>query len=354
MDKKVIAKKTTSRVLYFDVLNVIAILAVIFLHHNGLVHQYSPGVAGPWSKALIVEVVAFFAVPIFLMLSGATLMDYRKRYDTRTFFKKRFSRVLIPFVIWSVITFVYALWHGRYVLNQLSFTKVWDIFMNSDMMSIYWFFPVIISIYLAMPILSLLTQRVNRKWLWYMAGVGLLTYSVLPPVCKLFGLDFNTSYALPLTAGFLIFPILGYLLSTEKIKTKWFVVICVAAVASLVLRYVVTYVLTIRDGSTNYLLADYQYFTGVLPAVALFMLAQRIPWDKYIKGKFVSVLSLLSSCSLGIYLIHVLVMNAELKYFHMTDLQSLWRVVMPFATYLICLVIVLIVKSGSVTRNLFP
>lgn len=354
MSDKVTAKKTSGRILYFDVLNIIACIAVIFLHHNGLVHQYNPNIVSPWSQALVVEVVAFFAVPIFLMLSGATLMEYRKRYDTRTFFKKRLSRVLIPFVVWSVLTFIYALLKGRYVLDQLSFTKVWDIFMTSDMMSIYWFFPVIISIYLAMPILSLLTQRVNRKWLWYMAGVGLLTYSVLPPVCKLLGLEFNTSYALPLTAGFLIFPILGYLLATEKIKTKWFVVICIVAVAALALRYVVTYFLTIRDGSTNYLLADYVYFTGILPAVALFMLAQRIPWDRYIKGRFVSTLSLVSSCSLGIYLIHILVMSAELKYFHMTDMQSLWRIAMPFVTYLICLIVVLIVKSGTVTRNLFP
>lgn len=347
-------KQTKGRILYFDVLNIVAIMAVILLHHNGLVHKYSAGMTAAWSQALIVEVVAFFAVPIFLMISGATLMEYRKRYDTRTFFKKRLTRVLVPFIIWSIITFIYALWRGRYVLDQLSFTKVWDIFMTSDMMSIYWFFPVIISIYLAMPILSLLTERVNRKWLWYMVAVGLITYSILPPICKLLGLSFNSSYALPLTAGFVIFPILGYLLATDKVKRKWLIAVCLAAVAALVLRYLVTYHLTLRDGSTNYLLSSYLYFTGVLPATALFMLVQRISWDRYIKGKFIDVLAAVSSCSLGIYLIHILVMDAELKLFQMTDDQLLWRVVMPVATYLICLGIVWIVKKGPVIRHLFP
>lgn len=347
-------KKTTGRILYFDVLNIIACLAVIFLHHNNLVHKYSVSMRGAWSQALVVEVVAFFAVPVFLMISGATLMEYRKRYDTRTFFKKRLSRVLMPFAIWSVIAFVVALWKGRYMLDQLSFTRVWDIFMTSDMMSVYWFFPVIISIYLAMPILSLLTDRANRKWLWYMAGVGLLTYSILPPVCKLLGLEFNGSYALPLTAGFVIFPVLGYLLATEKIKTKWFVVICAAALLALVLRYGVTYYLTLRDGSTNYMLGNYLYFTGVLPAVALFLLARRISWDRYIKGKFLNVLSVVSSCSLGIYLIHILIMNSELELFKLTDNRLLWRIVMPIVTYLICLGIVWILKKGTVTRYLFP
>jgi surface polysaccharide O-acyltransferase-like enzyme len=347
-------KQTKGRILYFDVLNIIACLAVMFLHHNGLVHKYSPGMQGPWSQALIVEVVAFFAVPIFLMLSGATLMEYRKRYDTRTFFKKRLSRVLVPFIIWSIITFIIALLRGRYALDALSFTKVWDIFMTSDMMSIYWFFPVIISIYLAMPILSLLTEKVDRKWLWYMAVVGLITYSILPPICGLFGLGFNASYALPLTGGFVIFPILGYLLATEEIKRKWLIVICLAAVAALVLRYLVTYYLTLRDGSTSYLLGSYLYFTGVLPAAALFLLAKRIPWDKYIKGKLINALSVVSSCSLGIYLIHILMMDAELKFLKMTDSQLLWRIVMPVVTYLTCLGIVWVMKKGTVTRYLFP
>ncbi len=347
-------KKDKGRILYFDVLNIIACIAVIFLHHNGLVHKYTPDMQFAWSQALVIEVVAFFAVPIFLMITGATLMEYRKRYDTRTFFKKRLSRVLIPFIIWSVITFIIALWQGRYALDQLSFTAVWDIFMTSDMMSVYWFFPVIISIYLAMPILSLLTEKVNRKWLWYMATVGLITYSILPPILKLLGLGFNDSYALPLTAGFLIFPILGYLLATENIKTKWFVFICIGAVLVLGLRYAVTYYLTLRDGSTSYMLSDYIYFTGVLPAVAVFLLAKRIPWDRYIKGKYVTVLASISACSLGIYLIHILVMGVELKFLQLTDNQFVWRIVMPLATYCICLAIVWLAKRNVVTRTLFP
>jgi surface polysaccharide O-acyltransferase-like enzyme len=349
-------KQPKGRILYFDILNVIACMAVIFLHHNGLVHNYSPQLKTAWSQALIVEVVGFFAVPVFLMISGATLMEYRKRYDTRTFFQKRLSRVLLPFIIWSIITFLFALWRGDYTLGQLSFRFVWDALMSSQMMAIYWFFPVIISIYLAMPVLSLLTQRANRKWLWYMVGVGVVTYSILPPILKLLGLDFNTSYQLPLVGGggFIIYPILGYLLATEKIKMKWFIGICVAAVAALALRYGVTYLLTIRDGSTNHMLFDYIYFTGVLPSVALFILVQRIPWNNFIKGRYVNVLTAVSSCSLGIYLIHILVMDAELKFFHLTNFQLLWRIAMPLVTYGICLSIVWIVKSGVISRRLFP
>ena len=81
------------RVLYFDVLNILACIAVISLHHNGVVHTYSN--SWTWKTALIVETGAYWAVPVFLMLSGATLMNYRENYDTVTFFKKRFSRAVL-------------------------------------------------------------------------------------------------------------------------------------------------------------------------------------------------------------------------------------------------------------------
>jgi len=350
-------KPAKGRVLYFDILNVIACIAVVFIHHNGLVHKYNPNLAGAWSQSLVVEVLAFFAVPIFLMLTGATLMEYRKRYDTRTFFKKRFSRVLIPFVIWSIIVFIYAIWRGRYQLDELTVTSVINSLLTQESMIVYWFFPVILSIYLAMPILSLLTKPAHRKWLWYMVIVGVITYSVIPPIFNSLGLMINSGYLFPLTGsgGYIIYPILGYLLATEKnIKTKWLVIICIAAVLMLVLRYIVTYFLTMQDGTANHLLSQYVYITSIIPAVAVFLIAKRIQWDTFIKGKGVSVLMAVSSCSLGIYLIHMFVIDAEFWLFDFSGNEFIFRVVMPIATYLASLAIVWIVKSGVISRRLFP
>lgn len=41
-----------------------------------------------WNTSLIVECLFYFAVPVFVMLSGANLMNYRKKYDTKTFLLK--------------------------------------------------------------------------------------------------------------------------------------------------------------------------------------------------------------------------------------------------------------------------
>ena len=102
------------RMIYLDVLNILAILAVIMLHHNGIVHTYSNTRA--WKTSLIVETIFYWAVPIFLMITGATLMNYREKYDTKTFFKKRIFKVVIPFIFWAVIMLLWKVSIGQLVL----------------------------------------------------------------------------------------------------------------------------------------------------------------------------------------------------------------------------------------------
>ncbi|MCQ3915525.1 MAG: hypothetical protein MJ195_02075 [Mycoplasmoidaceae bacterium] len=36
------------------------------------------------------------------MISGATLIGYRDRYDTKTYFKHRIKRCFIPYLIYSI------------------------------------------------------------------------------------------------------------------------------------------------------------------------------------------------------------------------------------------------------------
>lgn len=78
--------KENKRVVYFDILNILAIIAVISMHMNGIVHL-NPNIRA-WNTSLIVDCIMYWAVPVFMMLSGATLMDYRKNMILKLFLKK--------------------------------------------------------------------------------------------------------------------------------------------------------------------------------------------------------------------------------------------------------------------------
>ena len=99
--------------IYIQILGVIACLAVVAMHVNGCFWQFSYD--RYWITANIIECICYFAVPIFFMISGATLLNYRKRYTTAVFFKKRFGKTLVPFLIWSVISAIwyYIVYHAR-------------------------------------------------------------------------------------------------------------------------------------------------------------------------------------------------------------------------------------------------
>ena len=118
------------RIPYFDVLNIIACIAVIALHHNGVVHWYDVHTA-IWKESLFFEVSFFWAVPIFFMLTGATLLDYRSKYSTYDFFKKRVTRTLIPFILFSILYIIhnYFIFNIRYdsvskVINDIFNTRI--------------------------------------------------------------------------------------------------------------------------------------------------------------------------------------------------------------------------------------
>ena len=39
---------------------------------------------------MVVETLAYWAVPVFFMITGVTLLGYREKYSTATFFKNGF------------------------------------------------------------------------------------------------------------------------------------------------------------------------------------------------------------------------------------------------------------------------
>ena len=191
---------SNKRILYLDILNIIAILSVVALHQNGIVHKYSQ--SRSWATALIVETVCYFAVPLFLMISGANLLNYKSKYDTKTFFKKRFLKVLYPAIFWITAMF---LWH-IYILKDLSMTNVGFVdfanmvFKNREM-GIYYFIWAILGVYLTIPILTNLTEERYRNTLWYIVGVFFVFNALIPNLLAHFGIWYNSSFSVQMGGG---------------------------------------------------------------------------------------------------------------------------------------------------------
>ena len=163
---------------YLDILNIIAVFAVVLLHTSDYAFDFVPN-DSIWYFSVFIQVLFIWAVPIFFMISGANLLNYRERYDTKTFLKKRAFRVLLPFVTWSIIWYVW----NHFVLGSPDWSLSGFLrgIEQNQIQPIFWFFYYIIPVYIAMPFLSLLATKANKKvveyiiWL-YIIGTGIINY----------------------------------------------------------------------------------------------------------------------------------------------------------------------------------
>lgn len=345
-------KTSKDRILYYDILNILACFCVIWLHCNGIVHTYKPDRA--WATSLIVETIAYWAVPVFFMLTGATLMDYRKKYDTKTFFKKRILKTVIPFFIWSVIIIIWKYCTNRLQISDFSIISILNIIFTNKQETTYWFFWSLFAVYISMPVLSVLTEPKYRKTLWYMVIVSAI-FNSIPLLSKITKINWNGAFNFPIATGYIGYVVLGYLISTQDIsKKKRYIVYCLGFI-SICIRYFATYFLSKRDGTINKLFFGYSYFTAVFLALSVFLFIKNINLKKFFETeKMTKVISKISSCSFGIYLIHTIVMTYEVKLFMINTRNWEWRTIGAIFTYLICLGIVYVIKKIPVLKKIVP
>lgn len=320
-----------TRVVYFDVLNILSCLAVISLHHNGTVWNFTR--TWTWRTALIVECFAYWAVPVFLMLSGATLLNYPERYSTGKFFKKRIAKTLFPWLFWSIVVLIWKIHTGQIILEEHGICYIINLILTNKVENVYWFFITLFGIYLSIPILSAL--RNNRKMLWYITDVSFITLGCLPAINRFTGLEL--SITVPAASGLIIFPVLGYLLATMELKPSKRITLYLLGVAGCLFHYIYTYIMSFQTGVTDTSIKGYQMFYSVLPAAAVFVFIKYIPWNRLVSDKFKDILRTMSSYSFGIYLIHMIVIYYELKMVPFDNRSWIWRTGFIFVTYFIAM-----------------
>ena len=98
------------RVVWIDVLNIVACAGVLLLHcTNGQVHGFSGTPSLDWYIGLTTHSFFLWPVNVFFMISGFTLVshlaltDYNKSGRVKRFYDKRLKRLAIPLFAWNVL-----------------------------------------------------------------------------------------------------------------------------------------------------------------------------------------------------------------------------------------------------------
>lgn len=201
--------------LYISFLNCIACIGVVFLHANSIFWSHPTG--SLWTSANFIETFFYWPVPIFFMISGATLMNYRERYSTISFLKRRISKTVIPFMFWNVVAGIFMAYTSKTSMDW-NILHISDNIFNTRYFSIYWFFIPLFSIYLSLPLISRIAEY--PALFSYSIVLGIIFVFTIPLICNLLHINMNYGLIPPVINGYIVYVMLGYILNKTKLSKK--------------------------------------------------------------------------------------------------------------------------------------
>lgn len=287
---------------YISILNVLACIGVVILH------TFETGYTSDANFVfeVLIRAIAYCAVPVFFMITGATLIDYRERYDTKTFFKKRLLKVIIPLIIWSIIYFIINFFKGKFSINDLSFKFVFEYFFLVKTNPIFWFFVVIIGIYLAIPVISLIPQETRRKAFLYIIIITFVFNQFLPDLLYHLNLNYNYDLKFPLTySGWISFIFIGYYIDKYEIVKKHRVIIYVLGIIGFLTMVVPTIFISYHKNESCSWFDEYYDAPCVLYSASVFLFFKSKINNNQIVTKIMPFFNFVAPTTLGIYVLHI-------------------------------------------------
>lgn len=94
----------TKRQTEFDVLRLLAILAVIAMHAGG--NAYLSSNFDPRQHSMFVAAIVW-CVPVFFLISGRFFLDPQRHVTIKKIWNKHIRRIIVVFVTWSSIYALY-------------------------------------------------------------------------------------------------------------------------------------------------------------------------------------------------------------------------------------------------------
>lgn len=318
-----------SHIAWIDLARSFAICCVILVHT--LDFTFSMNLDYMSGADLHTQICAFalhtigrLGVPVFLFISGYLLLD--REYDGKAckrFWKRNWTGLLITTEVWIVLYNIFLAWYNGKRFNKLELLENM-LFVNGVDMPHMWYMPVIIGIYIFLPLISVVLQRFDWR-IFRLPIVIVFCYLFVVPIVIVIMNSYKitpVNSALDLSFGggvygFII--ILGYWSKRgvfRRISKKW-----------LLLTSAIFFVLSIMLQLFSYHHGNQWniwYSCGFLliTAVCLFELISRIN-----KIYFARLWKGLAECSFGIYFVHYPLLMVIAKYFTLELASPLLAVV---------------------------
>lgn len=289
------------RVIYFDMLRIVAIIGVIQIHITAEFWFTTDIHSFEWNVYNVYDSLARFAVPIFVMLSGAFMLDPNYPLSISKLYKKKILHLVTAFFFWSAIYSIYGYLRHQYNL------KIALINLLKGPLHL-WFLFMIVGLYLITPILR---EMIKNKFVteYFLILSFIFTFFLQSLLTEDFVyIDELNAYINQLhfyfTLGYVPYFVAGYYLKNTEIDTKKEFIIYLLAGAALLSIIFLTRMLSFRTGTANERYYSYLSLNVFMVSIAVFVLFKNQISKIDFSEKTEKVTCALSQNSFGIYLVH--------------------------------------------------
>lgn len=331
------------RLYYLDILKFIAIFGVIFIHLCGFSGH---------GEILNFRIVYFseifrFAVPVFLMITGALLLN--KEISISNFLKKRFSRIVYPYLFWIMITIITFLYVSGSLLQDYPLIII-NQFFNA---SWSWYFWMILGVYLCIPIINEFVLNKKLDGCKYIV-ILMIFASIFYTVCTFLG--YKTFFELRFFVLPISYVILGYFLANYEFKISKNKIIFIS-----IMLFLISTLLKLSFHDSAIFFSNENIFLDsgldinfleIIQASSIFLLFKNLNYSILDNNKIKSFVTSISRASYGMYLAHIVILipiSQIFKSLTSTGTQTLLSIILLsiaifFVTWLLVLFVDKILK----------
>lgn len=297
--------KAKKREFWADALRTLSIFLVVVIHTSAKVlYEWGSVSELAWNFANLLDSISRISVPIFVMLSGAFLLN--KKESLQKFLSTRIPRIMLPWFFWGTIQLFY---NYDFSINKI-FASNFANKLAETFFGGFWYMPVILGLYLITPIVREFVQKAKTKEFLYFFILWFCIASLVPTLNQTFGK--NISYQLPTFIKYLGYFVAGYFITHKfKINEKTLNQTGLLYLVSTVVISLGTYALTKINSEFHSSLYEYSNVPVFIASITGFITLKTVFENKKLKiSKFIKEkITKISKASLGIFLSHALILE---------------------------------------------
>ena len=329
---------------YYSYLRAIACMAIVLLHTaDASVMLYGDAISNVQKTVSMGMVYCMmWAVPTFVMVTGALLLNPEKEITYKKLYGKYILRIVLALAVFGLIFRCFdilmngEIWSVTNVLQGL-----WNVVIGKSWAHL-WYLYLLIGIYLLLPFYRKIAANSSTREIWYLLGIYALFISILPLTGMV---NVDLAFYIHTSTIYPFYLFLGWTISSGKLNISRMGGAILFVVGTLLLITVVRY--RYLNGVEELAkLLNYSSVFVILQCMGLFALLKREQSSED-KGSFgTKILLSIDKCSFGIYLVHMIFIRLVLRYWEVNPYASgTWMIlVLSIGIFLLSWILVRILK----------